>query len=198
MATLTLVVGYVITVLLGLVGLVVVWKIFDGSIDLSELLEESNGGASMSRFQLLVFTFVFAFSLFLVIVSTTPAAFPNIPGTVLSLLGISGSSYLVSKGIQFSDPAALHTRGTEIVITPGRATLDLGKTQQFTAQVAGKPDAKVTWELVAGEGTLSEQGLYTAPAAKPAGVTGHFHATVQATSPEYPGAFDLAMVTINC
>jgi hypothetical protein len=198
MATLTLVVGYIITVLLGLIGLVILWKILDGSIDLSGLLEESNGGASMSRFQLLIFTFVFAFSLFLVIVSTNPASFPNIPGTVLSLLGISGSSYLVSKGIQFSDPEGLHERGTEIVITPGRANVALGKTQQFTAQVSGKPNAKVNWELIAGAGTLSDDGLYTAPAATPAGVTGHFHATVQATSPEYPGAFDLAMVTVNC
>jgi hypothetical protein len=58
MATLTLITGYIICVLLGLLGLIVLWKILDGSIDLSELLEETNGGASMSRFQLLIFTLV--------------------------------------------------------------------------------------------------------------------------------------------
>lgn len=198
MATLTLVTGYIITVLLGLVGLVILWKILDGSIDLSELLEESNGGASMSRFQLLIFTFVFAFSLFLVIVSTNPASFPNIPGTVLSLLGISGSSYLVSKGIQFSDPAGLRERGTDVVIHPGKAVLALGKAQQFTSEVMGKADAPVRWEVIAGPGTITQDGLYTAPAVKPADATGHFHATVQVTSTDQPGSFDLAVVTINC
>ena len=200
MATLTLAVGYIITVLLGLIGLVIIWKIFDGSIDLSELLEESNGGASMSRFQLLIFTFVFAFSLFLVIVSTTPASFPNIPGTVLSLLGISGSSYLVSKGIQFSDPAGLSGRGTDVVIHPSKVTLALGATQQFTAEVMGKADAPVQWEVIAGEGTITGQGLYTAPGNKPAavGAADHFHATVQVTSTDHPGSYDLAVVTIKC
>src|SRR4030088_2810416 len=85
---------YIGCIFLALLGLIILWKIVDGSIDLSELLEEANGGASMSRFQLLIFTFVFAFSLSLVISSTM--SFPAIPGTVLSLLGISGSSYLVS------------------------------------------------------------------------------------------------------
>ncbi len=192
MQILTLVCGYIICVLIGLLGLVVLWKIFDGSIDLSELLDESNGGASMSRFQLLIFTFVFAFSLFLVIVSTNPPSFPNIPGTVLSLLGISGSSYLVSKGIQFSDPAALRAQGTEIVISPNKATVAPGKTQQFTADVS-KAGAKLVWEKMAGDGAIDASGLYTAPAT----VTGgHSYATIQISSPDIPGAVDLAVITI--
>jgi hypothetical protein len=207
MATLTLITGYLICILLGLLGLIVLWKILDGSIDLSELLEETNGGASMSRFQLLVFTFVFALSLFLVIVSTNPPAFPNIPGTVLSLLGISGSSYLVSKGIQFSDPAGIRNRGTDIVISPAKATISLGKTQQFTAEVVGKPNSVLHWEVIAGAGKIDANGLYTAPttaaeAGAPAtpsgGVAGHVHATVQVTSDEFPGSFDLAVITISC
>ena len=137
---------YIVCIFLALLGAIILWKIVDGSIDLSELLEEANGGASMSRFQLLIFTFVFAFSLFLVVSSTSPMSFPNIPGTVLSLLGISGSSYLVSKGIQFSDPAGIRDRGTDIVINPVKATVAPGKTQQFTADAVGKPDAKLVWE----------------------------------------------------
>jgi hypothetical protein len=190
MQTLILVAGYTICLLIGLLGLVVLWKIVDGSIDISELLEEANGGASMSRFQWLIFTFVFAFSLFLVVVSTNPPSFPNIPGTVLSLLGISGSSFLVSKGIQFSDPAGL--RATDIVISPAKATVSVGKTQQFTAETAD-PKARLVWEKVAGDGTLDANGLYTAPAT----ITGgHAYATIQVSSPDFPGATDLAVVTI--
>jgi hypothetical protein len=52
----------------------------------------------MSRFQLLIFTFVIALSLFLVV--TTKGEFPPIPTEVLMLLGISATTYGVSKGIQ--------------------------------------------------------------------------------------------------
>lgn len=192
--TLTLVAGYTLCVLIGLLGLVVLWKIIDGTIDLTELLEEVNGGASMSRFQWLIFTFVFAFSLFLVIISTNPPSFPNIPGTVLSLLGISGSSFLVSKGIQFSDPSGVRPHGTDIVIKPEKATVAVGKTQQFTADVS-KPNAKLVWEKIAGDGTIDAAGLYTAPAAI-AGGAAHSYATIQLSSPDIPGAVDLAVVTI--
>jgi hypothetical protein len=106
---LTIFSGYILAVLIGLLGLVVIWRIFEGKIDLSELISETNGGASMSRFQFLVFTFVIAFSLFLVIIGNKDGIqFPkSIPTEILTLLGISGSSYLVSKGIQFSDPAGV-------------------------------------------------------------------------------------------
>ena len=58
-------------------------------------------GASMSRFQLLIFTLVIALSLFLVVVSNMK--FPDtIPPEILTLLGISASTYAVSKGIQSS------------------------------------------------------------------------------------------------
>jgi uncharacterized BrkB/YihY/UPF0761 family membrane protein len=69
-------------------------------VDLDRLISEPNGDASLSRFQFLVFTFVIAMSLFLIIVSTK--SFPTIPGAILALLGISGGSYVVSKGIQTS------------------------------------------------------------------------------------------------
>jgi hypothetical protein len=210
MPTLSLVCGYIICVLIGLLGLLVIWRIFDGSIDLSELISEQNGGASMSRFQFLVFTFVIAFSLFLVIISSGTnghaMAFPDIPGTVLSLLGISGSSYLVSKGIQFSDPAGIVDRGNEIVISPIKVNVKSGGTQQFTALVGAKPGASVKWEVIAGYGTIDANGLYKAdlttgmavPAGSPPAATPKppVHATIQVTSDEFPNAFDLAVVTI--
>ena len=118
---LTVIVGYVMLILLFFIGLMVLIAMATGKIDLSLLLNESGGGASMSRFQLLIFTFLIAFSLFLMIVSSKPMRFPAIPSEVLMLLGISASTYAVSKGIQSSTPS-MTKRGsgqtTTTVTTP--------------------------------------------------------------------------------
>ncbi|MBI3694741.1 MAG: hypothetical protein HY238_07875 [Acidobacteria bacterium] len=85
-----------------LLEVTIIYYIWSGKIDLSMLISEKTGEASMSRFQLLVFTFVIAMSLFFVIMGKpgSAPAFKEIPSGILALLGISGSSYLVSKGIQ--------------------------------------------------------------------------------------------------
>lgn len=115
---LELLVGYVVCGLAGLFGLAALYKIYTNPNSHLELLlsEKDGSGASMSRFQLFVFTFVIALSLFLIVVSRANLAqapanaarqdapnnaeFPDIPGGVLALLGISASSYTVSKAIQ--------------------------------------------------------------------------------------------------
>ena len=91
--------------------------IASGKIDIGTLLSESGGGASISRFQLLIFTFVVAISFFLVVVHTD--GLPNVPGTVLVLLGISAGTYGVSKGIQAAGnlPAKSPTPPTPPVTT---------------------------------------------------------------------------------
>ena len=90
-------------VLMTALAVTVIYYMWTGKIDLRRLISEPTGDASMSRFQLLIFTFVVAFGFFLVMVSGDKPAFPAaIPSSVLALLGISASSYLVSKGIQFS------------------------------------------------------------------------------------------------
>jgi len=81
-------------------SIAVLLGIIRNKIDLSEMLEELSGGASMSRFQLLVFTFVIAFSFFVIVASQSK--FPEIPNNVLALLGISASTYAISKGLQIS------------------------------------------------------------------------------------------------
>lgn len=96
---LTMTIGYALLVLIFLFGMVILVEIIRGNIDLSTLLSE-DGKASMSRFQLLVFTFVIALSLFLMVVAQNGTKFPEIPANVLTLLGISASTYAVSKGIQ--------------------------------------------------------------------------------------------------
>ena len=95
---LTMSIGYGLLVLTFLFGIVILVDIIRGNIDLSTLLSE-DGKASMSRFQLLIFTFVIALSLFLM-VAENGTKFPEIPANVLTLLGISASTYAVSKGIQ--------------------------------------------------------------------------------------------------
>jgi hypothetical protein len=98
--------GLVLCAFLGLLaGTLVVW-IWLGKIDLSQLISEPSGDASMSRFQLLIFTFVIAISLF-VLVEANPGSIPDIPPGVLTLLGISASTYAVSKGIAYSQPQLL-------------------------------------------------------------------------------------------
>jgi len=92
-------VGYALLVLTFMFGMAILVEIFRGKIDLSALLVETGKGASMSRFQLLIFTFVIALSLFLM-VAHDGTKFPDIPPGILTLLGISASTYAVSKGIQ--------------------------------------------------------------------------------------------------
>src|SRR5215469_10340287 len=63
-------VEYAGLVIVFLFGFMILAGIASGKIDISKILEEKgSGGASMSRFQLLIFTFVIALSLFLIVVS---------------------------------------------------------------------------------------------------------------------------------
>lgn len=98
MEKLKLATGYALLVFLFFLSLAVLLEIANGKIDLSELLEELSGGASLSRFQLLIFTFVIAFSVFIVVANNNDL--PDIPTGVLVLLGVSAGTYGVSKGLQ--------------------------------------------------------------------------------------------------
>ncbi len=110
-----IVMEWIVIVFIGLLGLIVLYKIFTGSIDLSTVLNESNSPspppgavalpgpppatkASLSRLQMLLFTFVIA-GLYLTL-CLEAGQLIDIPNQVLGLLGISSGSYVVSKGIQ--------------------------------------------------------------------------------------------------
>lgn len=201
MTTVSVAAGWLICLIVGLIGAIVLWKMADGTINLSRLISEPNGDASVSRLQLLIFTFVVALSLFLVIVSNCGTgkcpAFPPIPSGVLSLLGISASSYLVSKGIQFSDKGGIEDRDPQVKISPVTPTIKLaGGTQQFTAETVRLSTTSVTWSVVAGPGTIDAQtGLYRAAPGAGATATPQY-ATVRAQSTEDASKFDLAVVTL--
>jgi uncharacterized BrkB/YihY/UPF0761 family membrane protein len=111
---LALVMGWVVTVLIGAFALAIIYKIIKGDIDLMYLIAGVDGDASLSRFQFLVFTFVIALGLFLIILSANPPTFPAaIPGGILALLGISGGSYVTSKAV---DASAKKPPATQVLV----------------------------------------------------------------------------------
>ncbi len=120
-AILTLVIGYLATSLIGLFGFVILWRILSGKIDITGLISEPNGSASLSRFQFLIFTFVISLSLLLVILGAKAGPqFPEtIPAGIYALLGISAASYVVSKGIQKDITLKeLDTKGGDYCVPP--------------------------------------------------------------------------------
>lgn len=99
---LILLTGYVGITIVSLFGIAVLWQIIRGRIDLKLLVSETDGTASMSRFQFLLFTFIIGFGFILLTITSfkgTPG-FPTVDPGVMALLGISGGTYALSKNIQ--------------------------------------------------------------------------------------------------
>ena len=94
---LALFVGFALVILLLLIGIVLVWKIFTGAINIDNLLLDDQNKSSLSRFQFLVFTFVIA-GLYLLLCLES-GSFVSVPQDTLLLLGLSSGSYVLSKGI---------------------------------------------------------------------------------------------------
>lgn len=108
METLAIVVGALLAIFIGGVEIILLYLMISGKIDLQRLISEPSGDASMSRFQFLVFTVVIAMCFFLIVVSNNPPGFPtDIPASVVGLLGVSGGSYVISKGIQVNRDVSL-------------------------------------------------------------------------------------------
>lgn len=188
--------SWVVLGFLTAVGLVLIYYIYTEKINLSRLISEPTGDASMSRFQLLIFTFVIAASLFLIIASAKPTPqFPaTIPQGVLVLLGISSSSYLVSKGIQFSSDEGVKERPIEVVVTPSESATTAGGTSvQFSYKILRGADQGVTWSVQQPNGgSINSKGLYTPPSQPPQGPV-----TVRAISVADPHISGTAAVTVS-
>lgn len=113
--------GWILTILFAGFALAIIYKMIKGDIDLRYLIAGADGDASLSRFQFLIFTFVIAMGLFLIIVSTGSPAFPAIPGGILALLGISGGSYVTSKAVDANaaqPPAPIIVPPAPVVVPP--------------------------------------------------------------------------------
>lgn len=83
------------------------------------------------------------------------------------LLGISASSYLVSKGIQQTTPEGRGDRGPDVKIAADKNSTTFGGDPiQFQAEVFGLEDKTVSWTILSppGFGTIDANGLYTPPA----------------------------------
>ena len=104
--------GYIFCIFFGALAATILIWIWRGKITLDALINEANGQASMSRFQLLIFTFVIAVSFFELVEKRTDGMLPDIPQGVLTLLGISASTYAVGKGISYSQPSLLGPQPT--------------------------------------------------------------------------------------
>jgi hypothetical protein len=100
MDTLLLVGGYLVCAFIGLLSVILLWFIWIDKINICGILSEANGQASMARFQLLFFTLVVGISFFELVEKNN--GFPDMSGGVLTLLGISASTYAVGKGISYS------------------------------------------------------------------------------------------------
>lgn len=100
MSVLLVVFGFGFFSIMGLLCTMLLFKMWTNQINLSTLLKEANGDASMSRFQLLIFSLVVAVGLYLFMLNHL--TLPDVPQSILTLLGISASTYAVGKGISFS------------------------------------------------------------------------------------------------
>jgi hypothetical protein len=85
-----------------------------------------------------------------------------------------------------------------VSVSPAQVTLVVGQQQRFIASVSGTTLTNVTWQLTgagcggSGCGTLTSDGLYTAPASVPTPAT----VTITATSVADPSKSGAAVVTI--
>ena len=114
---------------------------------------------------------------------------------------IPGSAYeAVDESSLMINPNSGQARqsGVSVTVTPAAATVAAGATQQFTATVLNAASSSVTWSVngvtggTAATGMIDANGLYTAPAAAPAGPI-----PVQAASVAAPAASGSATVTIQ-
>lgn len=112
----------------------------------------------------------------------------------------------VTSNSSTSDISVINLSGTgtaapvvTVAVTPPTASTSLGGTQQFAASVTGSSDTAVSW-VVSGSGcsgtacgTISSNGLYTAPTTVPSPAT----ISISAASVADPSAFGTAIDTIS-
>jgi hypothetical protein len=86
---------------------------------------------------------------------------------------------------------ARQTAAVTVSVMPASASVEVSKTQAFSATVSNSSNQGVTW--TASAGTISSTGLFTAPASVPSPAT----VTVQATTVAQPEVIGTAVVTVT-
>jgi hypothetical protein len=130
----------------------------------------------------------------------------SVVGTITSVVGTDSVTYTAPQSYPSKNPVQItaqsqadHSKTGMLPITlsilvsvsPNSANLLLGNTQQFTATVSGSNQA-VAWSISGGSsalGTISNAGLYTAPADLPNPATVMITATSQADSSKSGNVF---------
>lgn len=80
-----------------------------------------------------------------------------------------------------------------VSVSPTAASLTASQSRQFIASVTGTSNTAVTWSVSPAVGTITQSGLYTAPAS----ITAPATVTVRAASAADPTKFATAVVTLN-
>jgi hypothetical protein len=117
-----------------------------------------------------------------------------LPFTLLIALGMaaSGCGGSPKSGSQSNSDEGGPTQTTKVVVRPATANVYQGMTAKFHAQVVGKSNQRVTWNLPKGSlGTIDSTGLYTAPRDASGGPF-----SVVAASQAVPSAVGSAAVTV--
>lgn len=109
-------------------------------------------------------------------------------GTAALVVSVGGAN---SNALDIS-VAATGPVVTSVGVTPATAAISANGTQQFSAVVSGTGGVEqdVTWEVVSGGGSVSQTGLYTAPAASTT-------ATVRARALQNQAVYNDSVVTVS-
>ncbi|MBU0637973.1 MAG: Ig-like domain-containing protein [Planctomycetes bacterium] len=123
---------------------------------------------------------------------TAPATAPTPAQVTITATSVADSTRSATAQVTIIDAGS---PTVSIQVTPATATLELGQTQQFQANVTGTADTAVTWSVDEGptSGSVDVTGLYTTPATLPAAA----YATVRATSVADPTRSAAAQVTLT-
>jgi hypothetical protein len=123
---------------------------------------------------------------------TAPASLPAPPSVTVKVTSVSDSTKSASATVLLLDPIMITVRPPEILVTAGLV-------RRFGALVENAIDDRVTWTLSGSTGfgpeygTISEEGLYTAPDVVPADPV----VTITATSVEDPAVSGSTTATIG-
>lgn len=132
--------------------------------------------------------------------STTTFTYSQTASNATSGGGTVSSTAVLIKAVSTSDSTKSDTAtlsvdsGVQISVSPKTATVGTSETFQFLATVTGSTNTNVTWTVTGGSsnGTISTNGLYTAPAAVPSPAA----VTVTAASVLDPNKITTATLTV--
>jgi RHS repeat-associated protein len=143
------------------------------------------------------------------------AVVANAPGTAVTWsLGAGNVGSISASGLYTAPSGVLYARQTVIVtaavpgstasatvivlptatvsVTPATATLGASESQQFTANVAGWWNTGLNWKVL-GVGSITQDGIYTAPSSIAASTS----VTIIASSAAIPTAIGTAIITLS-